>query len=35
VVSKGTLSNIEVEMGKNKNEATSSISTGDAELVEK
>ena len=34
VVSKGKLSNVEVEMGKNKNEATSSISTGDAELTE-
>ena len=34
VVSKGTLSNVEVEMGKNKQEATSSLSTGDAVLVE-
>ena len=34
VVSKGKLSNVEVEMGKNKQEATSSLSTGDAELTE-
>ena len=34
VISKGKLTDVEVEMGKNKNEATSSLSTGDAELVE-
>ena len=34
VISKGKLTDVEVEMGKNKNEATSSISTGDAELTE-
>ena len=34
VISKGKLTDVEVEMGKNKQEATSSLSTGDAELVE-
>lgn len=34
VISKGKLTDVGVEMGKNKNEATSSISTGDAELTQ-
>ena len=34
VISKGKLTDVEVEMGKNKQEATSSLSTGDAELTE-
>lgn len=34
VLKKGTLKNVEVKMGKNKEDATTSISTGDATLVD-